>query len=296
MKVLPWVPAFFLRLLFALLARLNVEICSDFGGWLLRQVGPWLPVNRVAESNLRRALPALTNTERQRIIIGVWDNLGRTVAEFPHLPALRATNAGAGWEVEGEAHMQAAFAQCRQVTFFSGHLGNWELILPIASALGVPLAGFYRAAGNPFVNRALQDIRLRAAPGVLMFAKGPVGARAALRHMAAGGSLGALVDQKMNDGIAAPFFGQLAMTAPALAQLALRFNCPVVPARVRRIGGARFRLVFEAPLPFAPTGDRAADILALTSQMNATLERWIREEPHAWLWMHRRWPKQGCIP
>ena len=52
-----------------------------------------------------------------------------------------------------------------------------------------------------------------------------------------------LVDQKMNDGIAVPFFGRDAMTAPALAQIALKFRCPVVPAKVERIKGARFRII-----------------------------------------------------
>jgi hypothetical protein len=33
----------------------------------------------------------------------------------------------------------------------------------------------------------------------------------------------------MNDGIPVPFFGRPAMTAPALAVLALRFDCDVLP-------------------------------------------------------------------
>jgi len=37
------------------------------------------------------------------------------------------------------------------------------------------------------------------------------------------------------------------------------------------------------------TGDRAADVYALSLAMNATLERWIREQPECWLWLHRRW-------
>ena len=58
---------------------------------------------------------------------------------------------------------------------------------------------------------------------------------AALRR---GAHLTLLVDQKLNDGIAVPFFGRPAMTAPALAMLALHFGCAVLPARVERLGGA----------------------------------------------------------
>ena len=39
------------------------------------------------------------------------------------------------------------------------------------------------------------------------------------------------------------------------------------------------------------TNDRTADVYALSLAMNATLERWIREQPESWLWLHPRWPK-----
>jgi KDO2-lipid IV(A) lauroyltransferase len=107
-----------------------------------------------------------------------------------------------------------------------------------------------------------------------------------------GRHLGMLVDQKMNDGIEARFFGRPAMTAPALALFALKFKCPVVPARVIRKNGARFEVEIQPPLEFPePSGDRQQDILNLTQAVNDRLEEWIREAPEQWLWVHRRWPK-----
>jgi KDO2-lipid IV(A) lauroyltransferase len=129
-----------------------------------------------------------------------------------------------------------------------------------------------------------------------MFAKGAAGGRAAVAHLRQGGLLGMLVDQKLNEGIAVPFFGHDAMTTPALAQFALRFRCPVIPIHAVRLGPARFRVVCDAALDLPDSGDREADVQALTAAMNATLERWIREQPTAWLWFHRRWPKQAAAP
>jgi KDO2-lipid IV(A) lauroyltransferase len=273
---------------------LSPVAASNLGGWLARTLGPWLPVTRVADDNLRRALPKLDAAARARVIAGVWDNLGRTVAELPHLATFRRSEAGPGWEIEGEAHIAQLRAAGGQALFFSGHFGNWELILPIAAALGVNVAGFYRAASNVAVDRLIQALRQRAlGPGVSMFSKGAQGARAALLHLRDGGSLGLLVDQKMNDGIAVPFFGRDAMTAPALAQFALRFALPIVPVRVVRLGPARFRLVCEEPLAVTLTGDKVTDIYAVTLAVNETLERWIRADPASWLWLHRRWPKDA---
>jgi KDO2-lipid IV(A) lauroyltransferase len=275
-----------------LLRCLGPERASNLGGWVTRTIGPLLSVSKVADDNLSRALPALSAQERAGIIRTVWDNLGRNAAELPHLQSLRRSPSGPGWEIEGEANIEALRKSGTQVLFFSGHLGNWEMILPIAASLGLPVSGFYRAASNRTANAMIQSLREQALDaGVSMFAKGAQGARAALAHLQGGGSLGLLVDQKMNDGIAVPFFGRAAMTAPAIAQFALRFSAPVVPVRVDRLGPARFRMVCEAPLIIARTGDKQADTYAILQAVNATLERWIRDQPGAWLWLHRRWPK-----
>ena len=94
----------------------------------------------------------------------------------------------------------------------------------------------------------------------------------------------------MNDGIATPFFGRDAMTAPALAELALRFDCPVVPVRVERLEGARFRITIDPPLDLDVTGERRADIAAAMVKVNGIIENWVREHPEQWLWLHNRWP------
>jgi KDO2-lipid IV(A) lauroyltransferase len=265
---------------------------SNFGGRLGRSIGPWLPSSRVADRNLADAFPGMDAATRRATVRQVWDNIGRNVAELPHLASFGRTDSGPGWEIVGEEHL--AVPGRGQALFFSGHLGNWEMVLPIARGLGLEVAGFYRAASNRAVDDQIQAMRQSALGGrVSMFAKGARGARLAMAHLGRGGSLGLLVDQKMNDGIAVPFFGRDAMTAPALAQFALRFGAPILPVHVERLGPARFRMVCEAPLPVRRTSNRAEDTLAILTAMNATLERWIRADPGAWLWLHRRWPKEG---
>jgi KDO2-lipid IV(A) lauroyltransferase len=88
--------------------------------------------------------------------------------------------------------------------------------------------------------------------------KGTVAARRAIAALRRGAHLTLLADQKMNDGIPVPFFGRPAMTAPALTVLALRFDCDVLPARVERLGGVRFRLTVFPPLPLPHTGNHRA--------------------------------------
>jgi KDO2-lipid IV(A) lauroyltransferase len=245
----------------------------------------------VADANLRLALPGLDTQARARVIRGVWRSLGQTVGEFPHLPDLRQTADGPGWEIEDADILAAVLSHPGPTIFFSAHMGNWEVFAPAARAHGVAVPAFYRAASNPQVDALINGIRRRASgPGVENFAKGAQGARRAAAHLARGGTMAMLVDQKLNDGIEARFFGRPAMTAPALATLARRYRCQVVPARCDRIAPARIRIAIEAPLPLPDTGDRAADIQLLTQAVNDVIERWIRARPDSWLWLHRRWP------
>jgi len=249
-------------------------------------------VSRVAYANLQRALPELDAAARGRIVRGVWRSLGATVGEFPHLPDLRQTAQGPGWEIEGRDVLDAILARGGPTIFFSAHIGNWEIFAPVARAYGVSVPAFYRAAGNAGVDALINAIRSRAAGvGVVNFAKGAAGARKAAMHLARGGLMAMLVDQKLNDGIEARFFGLAAMTAPAPAAFALRYRCQLVPAHCVRIAPARLRMVIEPPLALPATGNRTADILVLTQSINDTVERWIRADPASWLWLHRRWPK-----
>ncbi|HEX9703426.1 MAG TPA: lysophospholipid acyltransferase family protein, partial [Rhodospirillales bacterium] len=214
----------------------------------------------------------------------MWDNLGRVLGEFPHIETIVRKRV----QLVGEEHLEAVRRDGTACIFFSGHLANWELFPLSASHVGVPCVLVYRAVNNPLIDTMLRRIR-RFGPDD-MLAKGPGGARGAVKALKAGRRLGMLVDQKMNDGIPAPFFGRDVMTAPALAELALRFGCPVVPARVTRLKGARFKLTILPPLQLIRTGDHRADVAANMAQVNALLEKWIRETPEQWLWLHNRWP------
>lgn len=279
------------------LGALAPATSSNLGGAIARGIGPLLPVSRVAHANLRAAMPELDAAARRRVVRGVWDNLGRTAGELPHIVDLRETVAGPGWELVGDGTLDWLVARGGPVIFFSGHIGNWEMLPVAAAARGVPFSPFYRPAENKQIDAMIQDLRRRAARAdIKMFAKGAVGARQSLIHLSRGGRLGMLMDQKMNDGIEARFFGRPAMTAPALAALALRLRCPVIPAYVERLGPARFRVTCEPPLDVPNSGDRAADVTSLTQAVNDTLERWIKARPESWLWLHRRWPKASTGP
>jgi lauroyl/myristoyl acyltransferase len=49
-------------------------------------------------------------------------------------------------------------------------------------------------------------------------------------------------------------------------------------------------MTISEPWDVPNTGDRDAAALELTRRSTAEVERWVREKPEDWLWLHRRWP------
>lgn len=276
-------------LLYGFFAVLPMRWASGLGGWLGRTVGPRLRMTRRAKNNIRRALPEFDDRSVASTVIDMWDNLGRVVAEMPHIDRIARNPSDDIVEVVNAELLTPFREEDRSCIFFSGHFANWELFALVAHRYQVPYAQVYRAANNPFVDLMLRRVRRLEETDIIP--KGPEGARKALQVLKEGRRLGMLVDQKMNDGIAVPFFNRDAMTAPALAQLSLRYQIPVLPVRMERVGRAlKFRVTILPPLELPDTGDRQQNIQQMMTTANALFEDWIRERPGQWLWLHRRWP------
>jgi KDO2-lipid IV(A) lauroyltransferase len=190
-----------------------------------------------------------------------------------------------------ETSVDAAKAAGRPIIFYAGHLANWEMGTVTAAGFGTRVMLVYREANNPYVEKLFHAGRGAISAGLIP--KGKKGAKLAIEALKAGKALGMLLDQKMNDGVAVPFFGVPAMTAPAVAALALRFNCALLPVRIERLGrAARFAVTVGAPMDFAslPGAADKSRQMAILAAINDDLEKWIRARPGQWLWLHRRWP------
>ena len=268
---------------------LSIERASRLGGFIGRALGPWLPVSRRARDNLRRAFADKAEAEIEDIVRGMWDNLGRVAAEYPHLGKIDCYEAGGRVEVVGVEILDRLSEEGTSCIFFGGHIANWEIAPLGAAQRGLSLNYIYRRANNAGVERIVRAARAPA--GGALTPKGHHGARQITAALRDGGHLGILIDQKFNEGIAVPFFGRDAMTAPALATLYRLHGCRVVPVRVERLGGPRFRLTVYPPLDIPERDAEGGDAYSIMCGVNATLESWIRERPEQWMWLHRRWPR-----
>lgn len=276
-----------LAVLLFVVRLLPLTAASWIGGKVLQIVGPFLPAHRTARRNLERAFPEKDSAEIKRILNGMWNNLGRTAAEYPHHDTIKA-EASKRLEVHGGERLENIAANPRPAVFFSAHLANWE-VLPIASALrGLPVNPVFRSPNNPYLKELFEARKPH--PEVQLVAKGPRAARELIKILKQNRSVALLIDQKLREGIPVKFFGRDAMTPSAFAEFAQMLDCDIYPTRVERLPGARFRATIYPPLEKPATTDRKEAVRSLTQTATSMIENWIRERPSEWFWVHRRWP------
>jgi KDO2-lipid IV(A) lauroyltransferase len=275
---------------FTALARvLPMDSVSGTLGRLAVAVGPMTRAHRTALLGLKIAFPDTTDEEQERLARAQWENFGRYIGEFPLVD--RITPERGRVEIEGFERLRAIALSGKPAILISGHFSNIEVMAAAILSAGIDCDVTYRAANNPLVDARI--IAGRARYGVRLFApKGADGARSLLTSLAAGRSIAILNDQKYDGGSAGVFFGQPVRTNPAAARLARKFGAIIQPMSVRRMRGARFRVIVHEPIVVPHTQDRVADIDHGVDAINAFIEARVRERPEEWWWMHRRWPAE----
>ena len=269
---------------------LGPDRASNFLGWLMKRIAPLLSQNKTVKRNLALAFPDLSEEERDRIALASWESVGRTAGELPHLPKIDPY-AGDRVEVIGAEHLDAVEASDQGAVFVSGHFANWEVMAAVICNRPVDCLITYRALNNPHIDRKLNKVRHDYGIGVLT-PKG-LGTREVMRALGKNRSVGLMNDQKFNQGLAIPFFGHEAMTAPGPSRLALKYNVPIVLMTTRRTGPARFAVTAHKPFMPKQTGDVETDVRACVEHITSLIEKEVRENPEQWFWQHRRWPKDA---
>ncbi len=235
------------------------------------------------------AFPAASPQEREKLLRGCFENLGRALGVFSHF----RKGSPEGWrkfvDCEGLERLAAARETGRGVILFTGHIGAWELSSFALSLFDQPLSFLVRRIDNPRVE-ALVD-RYRMSRGNRTIDKMNA-AREMLQILQNGGTLGILVDLNTLDreAVFVDYFGVKAATTFIVAKLALRTSADVFPV-FAPWDNARGKFVVQVgePLRVDRSSDETEDVRRLTQAMTGFVEDYVRRYPDQWLWIHRRW-------
>lgn len=278
--------AYGFRAVAAFARMLSVDQASALSGAIWRAIAPWLRRDKRAMRQIEQALPDLSLAERRRIINRMWRNLGRNFGEAFHLDELIADPQRISIKATDET--MERLKTMRKLVVVSLHTGNWEVAsVAFSKSTGIPVTGIYQKLKNPLVNDDVVAMREKFYP-LGLFPKGKDAIVKMLRIVKKGGAAALLADLRDFRGVAVNFFNRPAPSTTIPAMISITQDAPILIGRVIRKEGAYFDCEFLI-LDFTPTGDRDADIDALTAKIHAQFETWIREYPDQWMWAHRRW-------
>ncbi len=260
----------------------TIGSCSGLGGAMAVALGPlYRPHADRIRANLLRLRPDVEPV-LPAVMTRVWDNIGRTLAEFSVIERLWDSPRVA---VEGLEHIEAARATGRPRIYVGLHLGNWELLGPKLIDLGEKGFDFYEPPPNRF-RRAITE-RARRRFDKQLLPPGPTAALRAVRLLKEqDAALVIFVDEVRARRVKAPSFGRGVDLDGNLAnavRLALMTNALVLPANVLREPGARFRLRVEAPIELTRAGDRETNVRVNAERLDALMTPIVLRHIDQWM-------------
>jgi KDO2-lipid IV(A) lauroyltransferase len=260
-------------------------------------------LRRTGMRNLEIAFPEKTEGDRQQILRGTFENLGRVLGELSQFHKFTRERLAELIDFELDAESEALYelnrSSGRGVLITTGHLGNWEMLVLGFAALYEPISYLARPLDNPKIDEMLNTLRTR-------FGNNPINktnsAMQAIRILREGGILGILADVNAHprEGVFVPFFGTAACTASGAAMLAIRSKALIYPTVcVWDSAAARYKFVHGSVLEPVQTGELKQDIIDTTALYTAEIEKLVRRYPDQWMWIHKRWktrpPGEGDI-
>lgn len=172
----------------------------------------------------------------------------------------------------------------------TAHLGNFQLL---AVRLNVERQlNFWFLSRDP-KTKALADAWYRKMEKAdlkkINFTERSKAAKGVIRELKNSGFIMMVADEYKRNGVKVDFFGRPTFMAAGPAVISMRTGAPLLPMFIIRGKRSRYHLVIEEPIEHILTGDTERDVQALTQKRTDILEKYVKQYPDQWLWLHSRW-------
>ena len=262
----------------------------------------WVSKRRVTNANMAQILGVGPQDPRaRRLGRQSWRNYGRYLSDFFYLP--NATREQVMARVRDVSAAPGAFPMLDEamtrgkgLIIATAHFGAWD-IAGVVVASRLPLHVLADTFTDPRMDDLIQGQRAHFGLRVLRAEKSP---RPILRALQENQAVAIVADRPMSEGEGVPitFFGRRCYVPGGVAQLALLSGAPIAA------GGAfyddqfslTYYMLLEEMIVPERTGDRQADVAALTQRVFSALERMIARHPDQWYMFRPFWPEQMTPP
>jgi len=243
---------------------------------------------RVAISNLDEVF-SHDHEKNVRIARDVFRNLAKNGADWIKLTSLSKKEiASLVTESTGFQHVDKALAEGKGVIVLGSHFGNWELLLAYFIVKGYKGAVVGRRIYFHKYDKFITRLRNRFGTFVIYRDESP---KKVLKVLKEGYVLGILADQDVGslEGVFVDFFERSAYTPTAPVKLAMTTGASIIPAFMLRRRDNTYKMILEEPIKVDAGGDKEEKIKKYTQAWTQVLEKYVRDYPEQWVWLHSRW-------
>jgi KDO2-lipid IV(A) lauroyltransferase len=178
------------------------------------------------------------------------------------------------------------------ICLLTSHFGCFEVSAATTKFLGFRTNLFATGLKNPFLNtyvfsRAGKEAEIRTFPH-----KGVV--KDLIQLLQNGELLAILADQRGDPerGVIVDFFGTQAPANEVFAKLTIEGRARILPICTYRLDNGKYLSTLGPDIEFEPTGDRKADLTALSQKFHDLFETWLRTNPEQGFWLQRKWRRK----
>ena len=280
-KISYFFQAVIIYLFFFIGKLLGLKLSKKIFAFLFNRLGPLFKSKSIIEKNLTNFNGNLTNEQRENIISSMWKNYGITFIEYIFLSSFKEKN---DLVKVTRSDILEKISSDKPVIFVSGHFSNFELMSMEITKRKVKLATIYRPLNNFFLNPLMEHIRKKYVCKN-QIKKGIGGVKESIQYIKAGYSIALMIDQRVSEGERLNFFNQPALTTTLPAQLALKFELPIIPVFIERRENGTYKIDFYDEI----ISKNFKNKIDLTQKLNSILEEMIKKNPNEWIWTHNRW-------
>jgi len=275
MKVIKYFFEFmFVISLFSLFKIIGLKNASNLGGLLGKFIGPYFRSKNIIKKNIKLVMGNIDKQKEQEIINGMWSNIGRTFAEYVFLKDFRFNKIQPiHIKINGMQYLEQIKKLNKPIIFYSGHFANFELMAMELDKSGVKTAAIYRPLNNFFLNPLMEYLRMKYICPT-QIPKGRMGMREIIRRINDGYSIALMMDQRVSEGQKITFFNQPAFTTTIPAQLALKYDCELVPVFLERKNNINFEMTISKPYQIEKTGNDDQDKKILYLKLIKISKKW----------------------
>ncbi len=279
-----------LRLLLGTLGSFSLKRSMRIGRAIsLAAIKAFPKLTRTAKRNLEIAYPQITETERDRLVKGTFESLGRHLGFISHFNKFEPEDIRNLIEVQGKENLDAVYGKGRGVIFITGHFGSWEVFNLLPPAFGYDINILVRRIDNPSVEKYVDSFRTRFGSVTLDKRRA---ARKLFRLLRQGKIIGILADLnvQLKEGVFVDFFGKKANTTTSIAKLAVKTNAAIIPSfAVWEEAKQKYVVYIEPEIEYEKTADSSQEVFEITQEVTRIVEKYVRKYPEQWLWIHKRW-------